>query len=425
MRDFNEIVKITSAPSGKVCHRKFIQALEKTKHYKKFLAVKSEYPELPWKALQYIYSVGKRPTCKCCPQFTSWHAHSGAYFNTYCSARCQNTDPDKVSKQVASHRTQVDQERKVNTKFVADLYKDLTGKVTTKVTDAQQRAFVEALSKTTFKREHELLALLPRGLQKLWINLPASSTRSRLLMATGQIELTAECAFCGKSLTKPSFYGWSTYCDNDCSNKAVGKHRYYTTATYGAMARANAERQKDPVRSKEYKDRREATWLERYGVKCLSHLPGVRDKQRASMPKAKEVKLGNRVVRVQGYEPQALAMLLTKYTPSQIYVESEGKVPSIRYTRKSGKTRIHYPDMYIPKENRLIEVKSTYWLYGTQDRWYLSCAKARAAKEQGFLYNLMLVANGKYVKLPSKWWELTWGVAKKLIASEIKLQAYS
>lgn len=65
--------------------------------------------------------------------------------------------------------------------------------------------------------------------------------------------------------------------------------------------------------------------------------------------------------KVQGYEPFALADLLTTYTEEQIKTD-RADVPTIQYETDDGKKRRYFPDIYIPHENRIIEVKST-WTY--------------------------------------------------------------
>ena len=68
-------------------------------------------------------------------------------------------------------------------------------------------------------------------------------------------------------------------------------------------------------------------------------------------------KSGN-VVKIQGYENLALDILLKTYNENDIITKSE-EVPKIKYYFQ-GKNRVYYPDLFIPIENKIIEVKSTY-----------------------------------------------------------------
>ncbi len=73
----------------------------------------------------------------------------------------------------------------------------------------------------------------------------------------------------------------------------------------------------------------------------------------------KEYKLpSGRIVKLQGYEPQAMNILLNNYHENEI-ICGKLSVPVISYY-DINKLRKFYPDFYIPKEKLIIEVKSTY-----------------------------------------------------------------
>ena len=63
------------------------------------------------------------------------------------------------------------------------------------------------------------------------------------------------------------------------------------------------------------------------------------------------------IIRVQGYEPLAIDILLKKYNENDI-ITPKKDMPIIMYKKKT-KHR-YFPDIYIPKENLIIEVKSDY-----------------------------------------------------------------
>lgn len=65
----------------------------------------------------------------------------------------------------------------------------------------------------------------------------------------------------------------------------------------------------------------------------------------------------NNVIRIQGYENLALDELLSIYDENEI-VLSKRKMPVITYYIR--KEHRYYPDIFIPKENTFIEVKSEY-----------------------------------------------------------------
>lgn len=124
----------------------------------------------------------------------------------------------------------------------------------------------------------------------------------------------------------------------------------------------------------------------------------------------KEYTLGKRLVRVQGYEPQALTYLtdVVGFRSKDIIVESEGGVPVVEY--KTGKRhRRYFPDMFIKKDNAIIEVKSDYTLGMGKSRrhrncWNLNRLKAYACQAAGYQFSLMLIdAKGSYLRLPDNW----------------------
>lgn len=66
-------------------------------------------------------------------------------------------------------------------------------------------------------------------------------------------------------------------------------------------------------------------------------------------------------VRIQGYENIALDLLLENYDESELITDRKN-IPHIQYNDN----RRYIPDIFIPNENRFIEVKST-WTYDTNE----------------------------------------------------------
>ena len=86
-----------------------------------------------------------------------------------------------------------------------------------------------------------------------------------------------------------------------------------------------------------------------------------------------------KVVQVQGYEHRAIDMLLSSYQEDEIETSCGGNVPTIDY-EFNGK-RKYYPDLYIPRKNKIIEVKSDYTYNSDKERVDI---KLRAALKQGY-----------------------------------------
>ena len=120
------------------------------------------------------------------------------------------------------------------------------------------------------------------------------------------------------------------------------------------------------------------------------------------------------VRKVQGYEPFALRDLIAAgITEDQIKTD-RSDVPRIKYSAEEkdpslhqntgtdseprqslSKDRYYFPDIFIPHENRLIEVKST-WTYKCKTDFIKQ--KGEAAKAAGYNYELRIYnSKGKLV----------------------------
>lgn len=110
---------------------------------------------------------------------------------------------------------------------------------------------------------------------------------------------------------------------------------------------------------------------------------------------------------VQGYEPQAIAWLLEyrKVQVSDIKVDSSGEVPVIPY-KMGRRKRNFYPDIFIKKLNRIVEVKSPYTLgLLTGKQWRQNQEKAKAVLAAGYKFSLFLLSDkGTRYWLPPDWY---------------------
>lgn len=147
-----------------------------------------------------------------------------------------------------------------------------------------------------------------------------------------------------------------------------------------------------PKKSVSIKRGEEERCMEKYGVRHPSQDETIRLKMlKAGFQQKVFTMPSGRIVKVQGYEPFALNDLLKIYTESQIKVDSEGDMPKIIYTTEDGKTHRYYPDIFIPHENRVIEVKSEY-TFGKGGRNVME--KKEATIKCGFVYEIWCY-NGK------------------------------
>lgn len=118
--------------------------------------------------------------------------------------------------------------------------------------------------------------------------------------------------------------------------------------------------------------------VERFGVEHATQNPDLMEKAIKSMFKTKIYKFpSGREDHVQGYEPYCLTHLLTMYDEDDI-VTGVKNMPDFRYHYDESERR-YYPDIYIPKENKIIEVKSTYTKTLDEDKnWAKWISVARA-----------------------------------------------
>jgi hypothetical protein len=138
------------------------------------------------------------------------------------------------------------------------------------------------------------------------------------------------------------------------------------------------------LQSKEVREKAVQTNLKKYGVENPAQNQEVMERTQKNAKRYKEFTMpSGAVVKVQGYEPYALAELLKAYSEDQIKVERKN-VPRIQY-EVAGKKRYHFPDIFIPHENKIVEVKST-WTYKCKTDNVLT--KKKACEEQGYTYEI-------------------------------------
>jgi hypothetical protein len=101
----------------------------------------------------------------------------------------------------------------------------------------------------------------------------------------------------------------------------------------------------------------------------------------------------NKIIEIQGYENFALDELIIneKIDESNI-ITGIKNVPNIWYFDENGIKHRHYVDIFIPSQNRCIEVKSTWTAKKNEHNIFL---KQNAAKELGYKYEIWIYNNKK------------------------------
>jgi hypothetical protein len=127
------------------------------------------------------------------------------------------------------------------------------------------------------------------------------------------------------------------------------------------------------------------TNLEKYGVERCMQNPEIMEKSLKMSYYLKEYTLpsGN-IIKIQGYEHFALNELFKNINENDIITGCKN-VPTIWYNDESGKKHRHFVDIFIPSQNKCIEVKST-WTFKKQKEIVL--LKKMAGKNLGYLYEI-------------------------------------
>ena len=152
-----------------------------------------------------------------------------------------------------------------------------------------------------------------------------------------------------------------------------------------------------PLQSEEIMGKVKATRLGKYGFEHVLQNPKIMERQQKKSFSFKDFVMPSGDVRkIQGYEAFALNELVKVYTEDQI-ITGTSNVPRILYT-DNGKERYHYPDIWIPHDNKLIEVKSTKTYEWHKDE---VLQKKKACEEQGYLYEIWCFdSKGHRVEVP-------------------------
>jgi hypothetical protein len=144
------------------------------------------------------------------------------------------------------------------------------------------------------------------------------------------------------------------------------------------------------LQREEIQNKIKKTNLEKYGVERCMQNPEIMEKNIKMSYNLKEYTLpsGN-IIKIQGYEHFALDELLKNINENDIITGCKN-VPTIWYNDETGKKHRHFVDIFIPSQNKCIEVKST-WTFKKQKEIVL--LKKIAAKELGYLYEIWVYDN--------------------------------
>lgn len=117
---------------------------------------------------------------------------------------------------------------------------------------------------------------------------------------------------------------------------------------------------------KNIREKQISTLIKNYNVKFPSQSQLIQEKISKNSLKFKKYKMPSGNIRnVQGYEPFALDELVKIYNEEEIITDRK-LIPRIEYEINNIK-KYYFPDIYIPKDNLIIEVKSPWTYYKDKD----------------------------------------------------------
>ena len=150
-----------------------------------------------------------------------------------------------------------------------------------------------------------------------------------------------------------------------------------------------------PAQNEEVHKKMEKTCLEKYGVKNPTQNSEISERASKNSYLSKIYTFpSGKEINVQGYEPFALDKLIQTLSEDDI-ITGCSNVPNIAYADEEGKQHKHFPDIFIPSQNKCIEVKSTWTAEKKKDNIFL---KQNAGKQIGYNYEIW-VYNRKYEKI--------------------------
>jgi hypothetical protein len=143
------------------------------------------------------------------------------------------------------------------------------------------------------------------------------------------------------------------------------------------------------LQNEEVRQKGKETCLQKYGVEYPQQNIEVIAKRQQNAKKYKKYTMpSGKVINIQGYEHFAIKELLLNYTEDEIKT-NRFDIPRIEYCIDT-KKRYYFPDIFIPKENKIIEVKSD-WTYRSKTDYITE--KAQATKDKGYNYEIWVYTN--------------------------------
>lgn len=222
--------------------------------------------------------------------------------------------------------------------------------------------------------------------QKIFFLDDDSSASERVYCFINNINGQIKCENCNIENVKFKNYkqGYNKFCSNKCSTSHVD--------TQNAMKKTMLKRYnvEYPLQSKELDQKRKKTLLKNWGVEHMMQNPILVEKlNKRNKYKFKDYKFpsGN-VIKIQGYENFGLDILLEQGYKEEQILTNAVDMPEIYYFTEDNKRHRYYCDIFIPFENRLIEIKSEYTYEKEKN---LNLLKHKASIDSNYIHEIWII----------------------------------
>lgn len=196
-----------------------------------------------------------------------------------------------------------------------------------------------------------------------------------------------DCKNCSKPIDKSVKRFTRHYCSIKCQN---------THSEFQATVRkTNLEKYGEEYPSHDIKGHK--TNLERYGTVYPMQNEEIFVKSMKARFKIKEyITETGKVFKYQGYENVAIDFLINHFDVNENQIINRD-LPKILYLNPIlQKTSRYYPDIWVPKLNLLIEVKSEYTIKHEPEVIY---AKQQACRDAGFIHIIFVCTKKKIIEI--------------------------